>query len=197
MTVLCHDDLEQNSSEQASARSQWRARVLFVGGGFQGVVGAWWLVRGLAPLTTWLVAGIFGAVVVLAGVTVTSSLLSSAPRPQGSEARRIERRLTVATLVQLSWTVLAPWGLAQLQWQRLSLPFIMASIGILLVWIHREVDVPFQGTAGRLLIGLSIVTLALSGTAQTAFAGLAAAAVLLGCAVASYHWLEHRLNEND
>jgi heme A synthase len=82
MTVLCHDDLEQNSSEQASARSQWRARVLFVGGGFQGVVGAWWLVRGLAPLTTWLVAGIFGAVVVLAGVTVTSSLLSSAPRPQ-------------------------------------------------------------------------------------------------------------------
>jgi hypothetical protein len=176
---------------QTDAQAQWRKRVLLVGGGLQVAFGAWWLVRALSPITSPLVAGLFGALVVLGAITVTPSLLSSAPRPRGPEALRIERRLSVATILQLVASFLVTWGLSQLQAQRLSLPFVMASIGALLIWTHREVKSPFQGTAGRALIGLSLLALAWAGTGQMVFAGLSSAAVLLGCAGAGYHWLEH------
>lgn len=191
MTIVCHDHHDLNTMGHARARDQWRARVLLVGGGFQVVFGAWWLVRALVPLSSTLVAGLLGVVVVLGGITITSSLLSSAPRPRGPEARRIERRLSIATLLQVAGSFLGPWLLRELHWQRLSLAFVMASIGLLLVWIHREVDSPYQGTAGRALIALSLFTLVLTGTGQTVFAGLSSAVVLLVCAGAGYHWLEH------
>jgi hypothetical protein len=191
MTTLFHHCVGELSDERESARSQWRKRVLLVGGGFQVAFGAWWLVRGLAPLTSLLVAGLVGVLVVLGGITVTSSVLASAPRPQGTEASRIERRLSVATVLQLTASVLVPWGLDSLHWHRLSLGFVMASIGLLLIWIHREVDSPFQGTAGTILVGFALVTVGLSGSAQTVVAGISSAAVLLSCAGAGYHWLEH------
>ena len=190
MTTL-HECHVQTPSMQTDAQAQWRKRVLLVGGGLQVAFGAWWLVRALSPITSPLVAGLFGALVVLGAITVAPSLFSSAPRPRGPEALRIERRLSVATILQLVASFLVTWGLSQLQAQRLSLPFVMASIGALLIWTHREVKSPFQGTAGRALIGLSLLALAWAGTGQMVFAGLSSAAVLLGCAGAGYHWLEH------
>jgi hypothetical protein len=191
MTTLDHECAEVPSFEHASAVAQWRQRVLLVGGGFQVVFGAWWLVRALAPLTSALVAFVLGVLIVLGAAAVTTSLLSSAPRPRGTEARRIERRLSLATLVQLAASVLVPWGLGALGWQRLSIPFVMATIALLLVWIHHEVAAPFQATAGVLLLVLAVADVALSGKAQSVVAGLGSASVLLTCASLGYHWLEH------
>jgi hypothetical protein len=191
MTTLDHECAEVPSFEHASAVAQWRQRVLLVGGGFQVVFGAWWLVRALAPLTSALVAFVLGVLIVLGAAAVTTSLLSSAPRPRGTEARRIERRLSLATLVQLAASVLVPWGLGALGWQRLSIPFVMATIALLLVWIHHEVTAPFQATAGVLLLVLAVADVALSGKAQSVVAGLGSASVLLTCASLGYHWLEH------
>ena len=191
MTTLDHECAEVPSFEHASAVAQWRQRVLLVGGGFQVVFGAWWLVRALAPLTSALVAFVLGVLIVLGAAAVTTSLLSSAPRPRGTEARRIERRLSLATLVQLAASVLVPWGLGALGWQRLNIPFVMATIALLLVWIHHEVAAPFQATAGVLLLVLAVADVALSGKAQSVVAGLGSASVLLTCASLGYHWLEH------
>ncbi len=190
MTTLLHH-VQPRSDGQVLARAQWRARVLLVGGGFQVAFGAWWLVRALRDFTSLPVALVAGGVVVVAAIPVTSSLLASAPRPHGPHARRLERRLSIATLVQLGASLLVPWGLDHLDGRRLSLAVVMASIGVLLLWIHREVDAPYQASAGTILIALSLVSAALSGSAQTVFAGLSSAVVLLGCASAGYHWLEH------
>jgi hypothetical protein len=189
MTNHCHEQV--TTPIRAHADAQWRTRVLLVGGGFQVIFGAWWIVRALAPLTSTLLGVVVAVLILAGGVVVTTNVFASAPRPRGREARRIERRLSVATVLQLVVSFAVPVGFSALHVQRLTLPLVMASIGLLLIWIHREVDSPFQGTAGRSLVVLSLAALAFKGTGQTVFAGLCSATVLLACASAGYHWLEH------
>ena len=191
MMTICHDDLEEASRQHTSAPTQSRNRAVLVVGGFQVACGAWWLGRALTPLTSVLVGSLVGAVVVLSGISVTWGLLSSAPRPRGALARRVERRLGAVTLLQVALSILVAWPLNALHAQRLDLPFIMASTGALLLWIHHEVGAPFQAMAGRFLLVLSVVTIFLTGTSEIVFAGISSATVLLGYASAGYHWLEH------
>lgn len=189
--TICHDHVEETSSERANTSTQPQKRAVLIVGGFQVSFGAWWLGIALTPLTSVLVGCLLGGVVVLSGISVTSGLLSSAPRPRGAYARRVERRLGAVIIGQVAVSILVAWPLHALHAQRLELPFVMASSGALLLWIHHEVGSPFQAMAGRFLLALSVPTLVLTGTREIVFAGVSSAAVLLGYASAGYHWLEH------
>jgi hypothetical protein len=179
------------TSDLGAARAAWRRRALLVGGGFQVIFGALWLARGLAAFGPPVVAIAAGASALGAGMTAVVALRRSAPRPQGSASRTIERRLTVATLLQLVASFVLPVVIGAAVGPRLAVPSIMLTIGILLAWIHREVDTPYQGKAGWALIALAAGSALLVGDVQTAVAGLTAAAILLGCAGAGYSWLRY------
>ena len=173
----------------AGARAAWRSRAVLVGGGFQVAFGALWIARGLAPFAPVTVAAGVGGVALIAGLTAAVLLRRRAPRPRGPAARTIERRLTGATILQLVASFALPIAISALAGPRLVLPSIVITIGILLVWVHREVDTPYQGTAGWLLIGLAVLSVPISGSTQTIVVGLSAATVLLGCAGAGLSWL--------
>ena len=51
-------------------------------------------------------------------------------------------------------------------------------------------DFPLRA-ATSLVMMAGVLALAWAGTGQMVFAGLSSAVVLLGCAGAGYHWLEH------
>lgn len=183
------DSREVAPSGREQARSGWRRRALLVGGGFQIAFGALWLARGLAPLAPIPVAVGAGVLVLVLGSAAVVALRRSAPRPQGDEARAIGRRLTMATVLQLVASFVLPIAVGAAIGQRLVIPSIVLTIGILLSWLGRDVDTPYQGGAGWALIGLAGASALLVGDAQTVLAGLAAAAILLGCAVAGFVWL--------
>jgi hypothetical protein len=124
-------------------------------------------------------------------MTAVVALRRSAPRPQGPAARTIERRLTVATVGQVLASFILPVVIGAAAGPRLVVPSIVLTIGLLLVWIHREVDTPYQGAAGWVLISLAAASALIDGDVPTAVAGLAVAAILLGCAAAGFRWLRH------
>lgn len=175
--------------ETVAARAAWQRRALLVGGGFQVVFGALWLARGLAPLVPPIAAVAAGAVALILGLFAAVLQRRSAPRPVGPMARRIEWRLTGATVAQMLASFTLPIAISALAGPRLVLPSIVITIGMLLVWIHHEVATPYQDAAGWALIALAVLSALLSGPLQTIVIGLISAAVLLGCAVAGFVWL--------
>ena len=176
-------------SEWVTATSAWRKRVLVVGGGFQVAFGALWLTRGLLPLARLPIALAVGTLVLVAGMIAAFGLRRFGTRPQGPKARIIERRLTIATVLQLAASIVVPITIASAAGHRLVLPSIVFTIGVLLVWIHREVQTPYQGVAGWLLVGLAAVSGLMTGSAQVVTIGLTSAIILLGCASAGFLWL--------
>lgn len=188
-TVITARQPDEATFEATNARVGWQKRAVLVGGGFQVVFGALWLARGLVPLTLLAVAIAAGGVVLVAGLMTAVLLRQSAPRLHGSVARAIERRLTTATVLQLIASFVLPIVISEVAGPRLVLPSIVITIGILLVWIHHEVDTPYQGVAGWMLIGLSLFFALFAGSAETIITGLSSAVTLLGCAGAGFKWL--------
>lgn len=170
-------------------RSAWQRRVVLVGGAFEGAFGALWLARGLAPVLPLGVRVGTGALVLALALAVAMLLRHHAPQPRGAAARRTLHRLTVATVLQLVASCLLPIVVATTLGPRLVLPSIVVTIGILLLWLHREVETPYQGAAGWALIGVAVVSAFLVGNAETVFVGLGSAAVLLGSSGAGFRWL--------
>lgn len=110
--------------------------------------GALWLARGLAPLAPFPVAAGAGVAALIAGIVATAALRRSAPRPTGEAAHAIERRLTTATVLQLVASFVLPLVIGAAFGPRLVTPSVLLTIGVLLAWLHREVDTPYQGDAG-------------------------------------------------
>jgi len=180
--------LRARDAEMEAARAGWRRRALLVGGGFQVVFGALWTLRGLAVVTPLWVAIAFGVAALVGGLASAYRLRSTAPRPTGPAARPLERRLTVATALQLVASGVLPVLVAPVgSW--LVLPSIVITIGVLLVYVHRIAGTPYQGIAGWFLIALSVATLASNGPAQVASICIASAVILLACAAAGFRWL--------
>lgn len=174
--------------ERGDARLAWRRRAVLVGGAFQVMFGAVWIARGLAPLLSGVAVAVASAVLVAGGIA-TAMLWRRAPRPKGPVARRIGRRLTVATLLQLAASFTLPVLCGAIGVDRLSLPSVAVTIGILLVWLHHEIGTPFQGPAGWALVALAIVGTSLSGATQEVVTGLCSATVLLSSAGLGLRWL--------
>ena len=169
----------------------WSRRVRRIGGFIQAAFAALWLVRaGLAiggpagdvliAISAAAVAGAYAyAIRVTAGV---------APRPAGPQARRIERSVTVATIIELVAAFVLPVIVTAVGRPGWVLPSIVITIGPLLLWLDHLVHIPRYRVAGwALTAGPVILVVTMSGSALAVTTGIAAGVVLLGTAAAGFH----------
>ena len=169
----------------------WSRRVRRVGGFIQLAFATFWLARGGLSVhggTGVGLAALFGVMAAVAlgyGVWATAGTGS---RPAGLEAKRIERAVTVATVIQLIASFAAPAAVIAAGHSDWVLPSIAITIGPLLLWLNRRVHIPRYRLAGWvLMIGPIFLVAITSGTALAAATGIAAGFLLLSTATAGFH----------
>ncbi len=183
-------DLEQPATE-LSPTVAWSRRVRRVGGFIQLAFAALWLVRGSLNLhgaVKLALVGVFGVMVlaVLAyGIRVTAG---TGARPSGAEAKRIERSVTVATIIELVAAFVLPVIVIAAGHSDWVLPSIAITIGPLLLWLDHVVHIPrYRPVGWALTVGPVILVATMSGTSLAATTGIAAGVLLLGTAAAGFH----------
>ena len=169
----------------------WSRRVRRVGGFIQLAFAAFWLARGGLSIHGGTGLGLAAVLVVIAATALGYGLRATAgagSRPSGPEARRIERAVTVATVIQLVASFAAPAAVIAAGHSDWVLPSIAVTIGPLLLWLDHRVRIPRYRVAGWVLIvGPIILVATTSGTALAAATGIAAGVLLLGTATAGFH----------
>jgi hypothetical protein len=182
--------LETHVSE-LSPTVAWSRRVRRVGGFIQLAFAALWLVRGSFNVhkpAGLVLVGVFsiGVLAVLAyGIRVTAG---AGPRPTGQEARRIERSVTVATIIELVAAFVLPVIVIAAGHSDWVLPSIAITIGPLLLWLDHLVHIPrYRPVGWVLIVGPVILVATMSGTALVATTGIAAGILLLTTAAAGFH----------
>jgi hypothetical protein len=169
----------------------WSRRVRRVGGFIQAAFAAFWLAR--ASLA---IGGRTGDVLIAASAVVVIGVFSYAikvtaglaPRPAGPEARRIERSVTVATILELAAAFVLPVVVIAAGRSDWVLPSIVITIGPLLLWLDHLVHIPRYRVVGwALTVGPIILVAAMSGSALAVTTGITAGVVLLGTAAAGFH----------
>ena len=169
----------------------WSRRVRRIGGLIQAAFAAFWLARAslaiggpagdvLLTVSALAVIGVFAyAIKVTAG---------TAPRPAGSAARRIERLVTIATIVELAAAFVLPVIVIAAGRSDWVLPSIVITIGPLLLYLDHLVHIPRYRVVGwALTVGPVILVAAMSGSTLAVTTGLAAGVLLLGTAAAGFH----------
>jgi hypothetical protein len=174
-----------------SPKVAWSRRVRKVGGYIQLAFAAFWLTRGGLS-----VGGVTGTMLAVAGVLLSLAVLGYAitvsagvgQRPTGPEAKRIERSVTVATVIELIASFAFPVIVVAAGHSDWVLPSIAITIGPLLLWLDHVVDIPRLVPVGwALTIGPVILVATMSGTTLAATTGLAAGVLLLATAAAGFH----------
>ena len=169
----------------------WSRRVRKVGGFIQLGFAAFWLVRGSfnlhggarGPLALAFLV-ICGAVLVY-GIAVTKG---TGPRLHSPEAKRIERSVTIATVIELIAAFVLPVVVSAAGHSDWVLPSIAITIGPLLLWLDHEVSIPRLRVVGWVLtIGPVVLVATMSGSALAATTGIAAGTILLFTAAAGFH----------
>jgi hypothetical protein len=168
----------------------WSRRVRRIGGFIQAAFAAFWLARAslaiggrtgdiLLAASGVAVIGVFSyAIKVTAGM---------APRPAGPEARRIERSVTIATILELVAAFVLPVVVIAAGRSDWVLPSIVITIGPLLLWLDHLVHIPRYRVVGwALTAGPLILIATMSGSALAVTTGIAAGVVLLGTAAAGF-----------
>ena len=175
-----------DSAEVASAAA-WSLRVRRVGGLIQTAFAGFWLVRGsvvLGGAVSEVLVAVFGVAVVVAfgyAVRVTAGM---APRPRSPEGKRIERAVTVATVIELVAAFILPVIVSTAGHSDWVLPSIAITIGPLLLYLDHVVQIPrYRPVGWALTVGPVILVAILSGTALIATTGITAGLLLLGTAV--------------
>jgi hypothetical protein len=171
-------------------RAAWSRRVRRVGGLIQLAFAAFWLIRGSLTiggdigLGLTALSGALAASAAIYGVRATAGI---APRPTGPEAGRIERAVTTATVIQLIASFAAPAAVLAADQPDWVLPSIAVTIGPLLLWLDRRVDVPrYRPVGWTLILGPVLLAVVLSGTALAASTGIGAGILLLATATAGF-----------
>jgi hypothetical protein len=169
----------------------WSRRVRRVGGLIQAAFAAFWLGRaslaigGRAGDVLIAVSGVAVIGVFCYAIRVTAE---TAPRPAGAEARRIERSVTVATVIELVAAFVLPVIVIAAGHSDWVLPSIVITIGPLLLWLDHLVHIPRYRVVGwALTAGPVILVATMSGSALAVTTGIAAGVVLLGTAAAGFH----------
>jgi hypothetical protein len=168
----------------------WSRRVRRVGGFIQTAFAAFWLARAsLAVGGRAADALIAASAVAVAGVVAyaITATPGTAPRPRGPEADRLGRRVTVATVIQLAASFVAPVVVSAAGHSSWVLPSIVVTIGPLLLWLGRAVDIRRLRLVGWAMIAGPVILVAtVSGPALAVTTGFAAGALLLGTAAAGF-----------
>lgn len=168
----------------------WSRRVRWIGGLIQAAFAAFWLVRGGRAIG----GGIGDVLIAASGVIVVAvfayaarATAGTAPRPRSPEGRRIERAVTIATVIEFAAAIILPVIVSAAGHTDWVLPSIAITIGPLLLWLDHIVRVPrYRPVGWALTVGPLILVAALSGTALVATTGLAAGALLLVTAGAGF-----------
>jgi hypothetical protein len=169
----------------------WSQRVRKVGGFIQLAFAAFWLVRGGLSVTgpageTLAVAGILVSVAVLTYAVRVSSGIGG--RPTSAAAKRIERSVSIATIVELVASFALPVIVIAAGHSDWVLPSIAVTIGPLLLWLDHVVHIARLRPVGWALTVLPFILVAvMSGSALAATTGLGAGLLLLGTATAGFH----------
>jgi hypothetical protein len=176
---------------EPSPTMAWHRRVLRVGGFIQLAFAAFWLVRGSLNIAGGIgvaSAFVFGAAAIVVagyGVRVTAG---AAPRPTSPEAKRIERAVTVATVVELVAAFILPVAVIAAGHSDWVLPSIAITIGPLLLFLDHLVEIPrYRPVGWALTVGPVVLVVALSGSTLAATTGIAAGLLLLGIAATGFH----------
>ena len=169
----------------------WSRRVRRIGGFIQAAFAAFWLARaslaigGRAGHVLIAVSGVAVIGVFCYAIKVTAG---TAPRPAGPEARRIERSVTVATVIELVAAFVLPVIVIAAGRSDWVLPSIVITIGPLLLYLDHLVHIPrYRPVGWALIAGPVILVATMSGTALAVTTGIAAGVVLLGTAAAGFH----------
>jgi hypothetical protein len=169
----------------------WSRRVRRVGGFIQAAFAALWLAR--ASLA---IGGRAGDILLAASAVAVTGVVfyairvtaGTAPRPSGPEARRIERSVTVATVIELVAAFVLPVVVIALGHPDWVLPSIVITIGPLLLWLDHLVHIArYRPVGWALIAGPVILVATMSGSALAVTTGLAAGVMLLGTAAAGFH----------
>jgi len=169
----------------------WSRRVRRIGGLIQAAFAAFWLAR--ASLA---IGGRTGDILLAASAVAVIGVFAyavkatagTAPRPAGAEARRIERSVTVATVLELAAAFVLPVIVIAAGRSDWVLPSIVITIGPLLLYLDHLVHIPRYRAAGWALTAGPVVLVAtMSGSSLAVTTGLAAGVILLGTAAAGFH----------
>jgi hypothetical protein len=176
-----------------SPTAAWSRRVRWVGGLIQAAFAAFWLIRGSRALGGGVASGLivlFGVIVVGVFVYAFRTAAGAAPRPRSPEGKRIERDVTIATVLEFAAAIVLPIivsGAGHSDW---VLPSIAITIGPLLLWLDYRVSVPrYRPVGWALTAGPVVLVIVLSGTALVATTGIAAGLILLVTALAGFREL--------
>jgi hypothetical protein len=166
-------------------------RVRKVGGLIQSAFAAFWLVRGALNID-----GAAGTGVCVAAVLVSAAILIYAVRvstgiggrPTSPEAKRIERSVSIATVIELVTSLVFPVIVTAAGHSDRVLPSIAITVGPLLLWLDHVVHIPRLQPVGWALTVVPFALVAvMSGSALAATTGLGAGVLLLGTATAGFH----------
>jgi hypothetical protein len=168
----------------------WSRRVRRIGGLIQAAFAAFWLVR--ASLA---IGGRAGDILIaVSGVAVIGvfsyaiRVTAGTARPAGREARRIERLVTIATIIELVAAFVLPVIVIAAGHSDWVLPSIVITIGPLLLYLDHLVHIPrYRPVGWALTAGPVILVATMSGSALAVTTGIAAGVLLLGTATAGFH----------
>ena len=177
-----------NGADPAAA---WSRRVRRIGGFIQAAFAALWLVRaslaigGLAGDVLLAVSGVAVIGVFTYAIRVTAG---TAPRQAGPQARRIERSVTLATVIELAAAFILPVIVIAAGRSDWVLPSIVITIGPLLLYLDHLVHIPrYRPVGWALTAGPIILVATMSGPALAVTTGIGAGVLLLGTAAAGFH----------
>ena len=175
----------------AGPAAAWSRRVRRIGGFIQAAFAALWLVRASlaigGPIGDVLLA-VSGVAVIGVFTYAIRVTAGTAPRPAGPQARRIERSVTLATVIELAAAFILPVIVIAAGRSDWVLPSIVITIGPLLLYLDHLVHIPrYRPVGWALTAGPIILVATMSGPALAVTTGIAAGVVLLGTAAAGFH----------
>ena len=183
--------LTATSAAPLTPTAAWSRRVRRVGGFIQAAFAAFWLLRGslvIGGRVADVLIAAFGVIVIGVFSYAIRVTAGTAPRPSGPEARRIERGVTLATVIEFVAAFVLPIVVIAAGHSDWVLPSIAITIGPLLLWLDRRVHIPrYRPVGWALTVGPVILVATMSGTALIATTGIAAGVLLLGTAAAGFH----------
>jgi hypothetical protein len=182
--------LSPTRAADPTPKEAWSRRVRWVGGLIQTAFAAFWIVRGSRAIGGGVAAvliAVFGVIVIGVFVYAVKATAGTAPRPRSPEGRRIERAVTIATVLEFAAAIVLPVIVSSAGHSDWVLPSIAITIGPLLLWLDYRVSLPrYRPVGWALTLGPVILVVILSGTALVAITGLGAGILLLATAVAGF-----------
>jgi hypothetical protein len=183
--------LTATNAADLTPTAAWSRRVRRIGGFIQAAFAAFWLVRGSAVIggrASDVLIAVSGVAVIGAFSYAIRATAGTAPRPRNVEGKRIERDVTLATVIEFAAAFALPVIVTAAGHSDWVLPSIAITIGPLLLYLDHLVHIPrYRPVGWALIVGPVILVATMSGNALIATTGISAGVLLLVTALAGFH----------